>query len=407
MRWLVLALLFVATTINYLDRLLLNTLSPVLRDEFHFSSSLYGNINGAFQFAYAIGFLVLGRWLDRVGTKKGLLTAAALWSTASILHATVTSPAQFAIWRALLGFSEGAIFPAAFKALAEWFPPEERSFATGILNAGVNLASVIGPPLFVALTAQFGWRACFAAISALGFLWVIAWAVKYQAPVQTNAEVRVAHGMTFKEVLRFRATWGYVLGKILVDPTWYFLLFWLPLYFRDVHKLEIAQIGWALPFIYFMSGVGSLIGGYSCGRLLKSGWSLRRTRLTGMLTCACVMPVATYGALHAEGIVSTVLIFSLAAAAHQAFSSISFMLPADVFPSHVVATVLGLGGFSGGMSSVLFSAVLPGYLVPVFGYPPLLITLTFGYLCAVFATWKLFGNFAPVVVRRQPVFSEC
>ena len=393
-RWLVLALLFAATTINYLDRLLLSTLSPVLRDEFQFSSALYGNISAAFQASYALGFLLLGRWLDRVGTKKGLFVAAAVWSTASILHVTVTNASQFAIWRALLGFSEGANFPAAFKALAEWFPPEERSLATGILNAGVNLASVAGPPLFVVLTAHYGWRFCFFAVSALGFLWLVAWGTQYQPKPMPAAASR---SISYRELFRHRPTWGIVFGKILVDPTWYFLLFWLPLYFRDVHKLDMSQIGWALPFIYFMSGLGSLIGGWANGRLLKHGWPLQRTRLSGLFLCACIVPVAAYAAMHA-GALNAVLIFSLAAAAHQAFSSIAFMLPADVFPSSAVGTILGLGGFAGAMSSVVFSAVLPGYLVPIFGYTPLVVTLTCGYLCAVAVTWKTFGRFQPVTL---------
>lgn len=393
-RWLVLALLFAATTINYLDRLLLSTLSPVLRDEFQFSSALYGNISAAFQASYALGFLFLGRWLDRVGTKKGLFVAAAVWSTASILHVTVTNASQFAIWRALLGFSEGANFPAAFKALAEWFPPEERSLATGILNAGVNLASVAGPPLFVALTAHYGWRFCFFAVSALGFLWLVAWSTQYQPKAKL---VPGTNSISYRELFRHRPTWGIVFSKILVDPTWYFLLFWLPLYFRDVHQLDMAQIGWALPFIYFMSGLGSLLGGWANGRLLKHGWTLQRTRLSGLFLCACIVPIAAYAAMQASAL-NAVLIFSLAAAAHQAFSSIAFMLPADVFPSSAVGTILGLGGFAGAMSSVVFSAVLPGYLVPIFGYTPLVVTLTCGYLCAVAVTWKTFGRFQPVTL---------
>lgn len=394
MRWMVLALLFLATFINYLDRLLFTTLSPVLRDEFHFSPSMYGYLSAAFQASYAAGFLLLGRWLDRVGTRKGLFVAAIAWSAASMLHTTVTSALQFTAWRALLGFSEGANFPAAFKALAEWFPPEERSRATGILNAGVNLASITGPPLFVALTARFGWRICFVAISSLGFIWAAAWALRYRDPLSpaTAAIGPPQVRSSFGAIMRLRPAWGYALGKALVDPTWYFLLFWLPLYFRDEHHLEMAQIGWALPTIYFMSGVGSLAGGFASEHLLRRGWSVRRTRLSAMLACACVMPVAVFLATRVNA-AACVGVFSVAAAAHQAFSSISFMLPADVFPSSSVATVLGVGGFTGAMSSVVFSAILPGYLVPLFGYSPLLTGLSFGYLGAVLLTSKLFGGF--------------
>jgi ACS family hexuronate transporter-like MFS transporter len=400
MRWLVLALLFAATMINYLDRLLFSTLSPVLRDQFHFSPSLYGYLSAAFQASYALGFLLFGRWLDRVGTRKGLLAAATVWSTASILHASVTQASQFMVWRATLGFAEGANFPAAFKALAEWFSPEQRSLATGILNAGVNVASIIGPPLFVTLTAHYGWRTCFIAISSLGFLWALTWMWKYRSPPARQGAATAAAQprpkASFREILAFPPAWGYTIGKVLVDPTWYFLLFWLPFYFRDVHRLEMSQIGWALPVIYFMSGAGSLIGGWTCGRLLHRGWPLRRTRLLCMVVCAAIMPVAIFAAMRLS-VGLSVAVFSLAAAAHQAFSSISFMLPADVFPSSAVATVLGFGGFAGAMSSVLFSAILPGYLVPLVGYPPLLLALSFGYLGAVFVVARLFGNFEPVL----------
>ncbi len=403
----VLSLLVAVTTINYLDRLLLSVLAPVLRDSFHFSDSVYGNISGAFQIAYALGFLALGKLVDRYGTKIGLAVAAAVWSAASLMHATVTSAGQFGAWRALLGLSEGANFPACNKAVSEWFPAEERALATGIFNAGVNLASVIGPPVFVAITAHWGWRACFAAISLIGFVWLLFWVRYYRAPAVTvRGDMQSSgSGLTMTEALRYKQAWGFVLGKILVDPAFFFMLFWLPLYFRDARHMEMSQIGWALPWIYFMSGAGSVTAGWLSGFLMRRGWTKRRARLSTTLICALIMPAAIASGL-AGGITGTILLFSVAAAAHQAFSSMAYTLPGDVFPSNAVATVQGLGGFAGAISSVAFSAVLPGYLIPLFGYTPMLIVLSFGYLAAVAVHAATFGDFTPVEIgaaHAQPM----
>ena len=391
-------MLLAVTSINYLDRLLLSVLAPVLRDYFHFTDNLYGNISGAFQIAYAIGFLVLGKMIDRFGTKKGLALAATVWSVASAMHAVVTGAAQFGGWRVVLGFSEAANFPACTKAVSEWFPPEERALATGVFNAGTNLASVIGPPMFVALTAAFGWRACFMGVSLLGFVWVAAWTRYYRTPV-TRATGTVS-GLGFKQALRYRQTWGHLLAKTLVDPSWFFLLFWLPLYFRDVRKMEMTQIGWALPFIYFMGGAGSVTAGWLSGLLLRLGSTTRTARLGTQLLCAIAVPAAIFGATGGS-ITRSVVMFSIAAAAHQAFSSIAYTLPGDVFPASAIGTILGIGGFAGAMSSVVFSAVLPGYLIPIFGYGSLLFTLSFGYVAAVLVAAWLFGDFGRVELNIE------
>jgi ACS family hexuronate transporter-like MFS transporter len=318
--------------------------------------------------------------------------AAAVWSVASLLHATVTSAAQFGAWRAVLGLAESANFPACNKAISEWFPPSERALATGIFNAGVNAASVIGPPLFIALSARYGWRACFVAVSSIGFLWLLAWSTAYRTP---QSVPRQSGKPTLHPTWRYRQAWGFIIGKTLVDPSFFFMLFWLPLYFRDARNLDMNQIGWALPSIYFASGLGSVMAGWSSGFLLRRGWSKRRARIMIMLACAAVIPCAILAAL-AGSVTGTVLLFSLAAAAHQAFSSIAYTTPGDVFPSTAVSTVQGLGGFAGGISSVIFSAVLPGYLIPHFGYTPMLVVLSFGYLVAVAVYSSAFGDFQPV-----------
>jgi len=394
MRWIVLALLLAVTSINYLDRLLLSVLSPILRDHFHFSESLYGNINAAFQICYAFGFLASGWLLDKYGVKRGLAAGAALWSVASALHASVTGAAQFGAWRALLGLSEAVNFPACNKAVAEWFPAEQRALATGIFNAGPNLASIIGPPLFIALAASYGWRQCFIAVSLFGLLWVAVWVQFYPSSLPSSTASPTG-GLGFRQALRYRQTRGYALSKVLVDPLWYFLLFWLPLYFREVRGLEMRQIGWALPCIYFASGVGSVSAGWLSGLLLRRGHSRQVARMATLFLCAAIPPLALSGAM-AGTLIQTVALFSAAAAAHQAFSSISFTIPGDVFPSQTLGTILGFGSFAGTLSSVLFSAILPGYLIPLFGYRPLLMTLSFGYIAAVAVIYYHFGDFRPV-----------
>ena len=392
MRWFVLSLLFAVTTINYMDRLMLSVLSPVLRDSFHLNESLYGNIAAAFQLSYALGYIVLGKAIDKFGTRTGLAVAAIVWSFASALHATVSDATQFGAWRALLGFSEGANFPACSKAVAEWFPAEERALATGIYNAGVNLASVIGPPIFVAITANYGWRFCFGAISAIGLLWVAVW-IAYCPASPVTAETAVK-GRPISQLLKLRATWGFVLGKTFVDPVWYFLLFWLPLYFRDSLHLQMSQIGWVLPFIYFLSGAGSVLAGWLSGVLLRRGLSTRTARLAILFTCAVLVPLLLAGALGG-GLYRAAILFGLAAAAHQAYSSIAFTIPGDIFPSSDVATILGLGGSAGALSSVVFSAILPGYLIPRLGYAPLLLILPLGYLVAASLAARFYGGFSP------------
>jgi len=398
MRWVVLALLLVVTSINYLDRLLLSVLAPVLRDDFHFSERLYGYVNGSFQIFYAFGFLASGVLLDRFGVKKGLAAGAVLWSVASAMHATVTGAAQFAVWRAMLGLTEAVNFPACNKAVAEWFPAEQRALATGIFNAGPNVASVIGPPLFIWLSASYGWRVCFAAVSLAGVLWVAAWLAFYRTSENLAPPV-AGGGYGLREALRIRQTRGYAISKVLVDPVWYFLLFWLPLYFRDVRGLEMKEIGWALPCIYFASGVGSVTAGWLSGHLLARGRSRRAARMVTLSLCAAVPPMVLFLAMGGT-LTRTIVLFSAAAAAHQAFSSISFTLPGDVFPARTLGTILGVGSFAGTISSVLFSAILPGYLIPLFGYKPLLVTLSFGYVAAVVVIHRHFGDFQPVGVSE-------
>lgn len=374
-RWVILALLFFATTINYLDRIVFSVLIPVIRQEMHLSDQDYGNLTGAFQIAYTIGFLFAGKFIDRFGTRIGYATAILWWSIAAGLHAVVRSTLDFAFWRAMLGLGEAGNFPAAIKAVAEWFPKKDRAFATGIFNAGTNVASMVGPPAFVALSVVYGWRACFWMTSGLGILWFVLWMALYRSPERAlDSELAQEPQVGWVAALRFRQTWGFALGKFLTDPVWWFYLYWLPPYLYDVRKFDLKQIGWALPAVYLMADVGSVGGGWLSGYLIRRGWEEGRARKAVMALCAGCMPIAA-AAVFAPGPVLTIALVSLATAAHQGWSANLYTTTSDVFPKGAVASVTGIGGCAGGLGGFFFSAVIPGFVVTHFGYTPMFILM--------------------------------
>lgn len=401
MRWWVLSLLFVSTTLNYMDRIVLAVLLPVIRDEMHFGPETYGHITAAFSLAYTVCAVIGGKLLDRYGTRLAFGVAAGLWSLAAALHATVVTPLQFAIWRALLGAGESVNLPACTKAASEWFAPKERAFAVGVFMSGLNVAAIAGPPLFIAMQAAFGWRVCFAVTGLVGFLWVAVWLPSYRLPEKITLTER-AGSAALAEVLRRPQTWGYSIAKFLTDPVWWFYLFWLPLYFHDVRKFDMKELAWALPFIYFMSGVGAAAGGWISGYLMRRGWTTGKARKTTMLFCALAMPVAALGVV-VKGPVSAVLLFSLATAAHQAWMTNLFTTTSDVFPPHAVGSVNGVGGSLGSFGGVFISSLIPGYVIGHVGYTPLFLTMSCLYLVAMLAVHLLMGDLRPLALGQAPV----
>ncbi|MGQ9917200.1 MAG: MFS transporter [Bryobacteraceae bacterium] len=386
-RWWILALLFLITTNNYLDRIILGILSPVILEDMHFSKIEYGYVNAAFQAAYAGGFLLMGWWIDRVGTRRGYAGAITLWSVAAGLHALSTSWLQLSFWRALLGLGESGNFPAAIKAVTEWFPKRDRAFATGIFNAGTNVATMIGPPLFVWMNGHFGWRTCFLITASTGALCLTAWWFFYRIPRQhswpNEAELAIIESdpdeksearVGWAQALRIRQTYGFALAKFFSDPVWWFYLTWLTLYFKEARGLSLEQIGWALPVIYLMADFGSVIGGWFSGFLIRRGWPNGRARKTTMAFFALCMPVAATAVIAPKTWMAIALI-SLATAAHQGWSANLYTTVSDVFPKSAVASVTGLGGFLGGFGGILFTALLPGYLITYFGYLPVFIIM--------------------------------
>jgi len=400
MRWVVVSLLFFATTINYLDRAILGVILPEIRDKFHFGLEAYGLIQMVFQIAYAVGSLFGGKLLDRYGTRVGYAIAAGVWSLAAMLNAFAGSAIQFGLFRTALGLGESANFPACTKAAAEWLPPEERATGMGIVNAGTNIANIFGPPLFIFIALRLGWQACFAIMGGLGFLWLPLWFFTYRLPKQAGAPPVRAAKLSISAVAKFKQAWGYGLAKFLTDPVWWFYLFWLPTYLAEVRHFTPSQRGTALTVVYTISGIGAVMGGVVAGTLIKRGWTVGRARKATMLFCAIVMPVCGLGVVVPDARLA-VFLFGLATAAHQAWMTNLFITPADVFPAQAVGSANGFGVCLGGFGGALFSGVIPGYVIPRVGYVPVLLTMSGFYIVAWLIVHSMMGNLEMVTIHES------
>jgi ACS family hexuronate transporter-like MFS transporter len=391
------ALLFLITTNNYLDRIILGILSKDIMQDLGFGKIEYGWITWAFQISYAVGFLLMGKLIDTKGTRFGYAVAIAWWSLAAGLHALSQKWLDLGFWRAMLGLGESGNFPAAIKAVSEWFPKKERAFATGIFNAGTNVATMMGPPLFVWMFAHFGWRACFLITASSGTLCLAAWWFLYRLPgdhasvnaaelalIRSDPDETQEPSISWKRALQLRETYGFALAKFFSDPVWWFYLSWLPLYFQEARGFTLAEVGWALPVIYLMADVGSVAGGWVSGYLIGRGWPNGKARKTTMGLFALCMPVSAFAVVMEQTWLAVALI-SLATSAHQGWSANLYTTVSDCFPKSAVASVTGIGGFMGGLSGAIFTGILPGYIITWFGYIPMFVIMgTFhliGWLC--------------------------
>jgi ACS family hexuronate transporter-like MFS transporter len=399
MRWVVVSLLFFATTINYLDRAILGVILPEIRDNFHFGLQAYGLIQFVFQIAYAAGSLCGGWLLDRYGTRIGYGFAVAVWSLAAMLNAFAGSAFQFGAYRTALGLGESANFPACTKAMAEWLPPDDRATGMGIINSGTNLANIFGPPLFIFIALKMGWQACFAMMGALGFLWLPVWFLTYRSPKTTGIAAPPAAKLSISEVMKYKQAWGYGIAKFLTDPVWWFYLFWLPTYLTDVRHFPPTERGTALTVVYTISGIGAVLGGVVAGALIKNGWTVGRARKATMLFCAVVMPACTLGVVVQNAWLAVVL-FGLATAAHQAWMTNLFITPADVFPAEAVGSTNGFGVCLGGFGGALFSGIIPGTVIPHVGYVPVLLGMSCFYIVAWFIVHRMMGNLEMVSLHE-------
>lgn len=377
-RWTICALVFFATTINYLDRAVISLLKKTLTVEFDWSESDYGNIVIAFQLSYAIGLLGAGRLIDKLGTKLGYALATALWSIAAMAHALVKSTLGFGFARAALGFTEAGNFPAAIKVIAEWFPKKERAFATGVFNSGTNIGAILAPLTVPWIAEKFGWQWAFVITGATGFIWLLLWYRYYEVPAkqkrlsaneyeyihndnkeeknETTGEAKFSWG----ELLHYRQTWAFAIGKFLTDPVWWFYLFWLPDFLDKEYGLSGTEVALPIALVYTMAAIGSIYGGWLPLSLIKKNWKVFTARRTSMLLYAiCVLPVVLAQWLGKQDMWLAVCIIGLAAAAHQAWSANIFTTVSDMFPKSSVGSVIGIGGMFGALGGIVIARLAP------------------------------------------------
>lgn len=372
-RWVICALLLFGTTKNYMDRQVLGVLKTTLQHDLGWNEIDYGNLVFAFQAAYALGLVVVGRLMDRLGTRLGYTLAMVFWSLAAMGHAVAGSLAGFLVARAALGFGESGIFPASIKTVAEWFPQKERALATGIFNAGTNAGAIVTPLVVPWIAIHWGWRWAFLLVGAVGFVFVILWLLLYRKPEEhprlskeefdyIRSDPAPAPGrVKWLHLLAHRQTWAVVAGKFLTDPIWWFYLFWAPDFLERKHGLSLAQIGVPIMVIYVIADAGSVAGGWLSSWLIKRGASVNVGRKIAMLICAaCVVPVIQ--ASEALKLWDAVLLIGLAAAAHQGFSANMFTLATDMFPRQAVASVVGIAGMAGAVGGMLIAKVV-GYIL--------------------------------------------
>ncbi len=408
-RWIICALLFFATTINYIDRTVLGVLEPTLQEKIGWTATQYGDINSAFNLAYAIGFLFAGWMMDKIGTRWGYSISLIVWSIAAAAHAFANSVAGFAIARFALGIGESGNFPAAIKTVAEWFPKKERALATGIFNAGTNVGAVVSPAIVPILYAWYGWQSAFIATGLVGLIWVFFWWPIYRRPQEhprvSPEELAYIESdppdppsrIPWLELLPFRQTQAFAAGKFLTDAVWWFYLFWFAKFMNEQFGVNIKTIGLPMITVYLLADIGSIAGGWQSSWLLGRGWTANAARKTAMLTCAlCVVPVV-FAPLVADKW-TAVLLIGLATAAHQGFSANLFTLTSDMFPRRAVGSVVGIGGFAGAMGGVLMN-LTAGRLRDMTGnYIAMFAIAASAYLTALLIIHLLVPRLEPVEI---------
>jgi ACS family hexuronate transporter-like MFS transporter len=425
-RWTICAMLFVATTINYVDRQVLSILKPILNGQtlhlhplipgwhamettINVTDREYGYVLAAFQVAYALGVVFAGRLVDRVGCRKGYPLVTGIWSLAAMSHALVRTVLGFGIARFFLGLGESGNFPAAIKATAEWFSPKERAFATGIFNSGAGVGAIVAPVLVPWVQIRFGWRASFLVTGIFSAVWIVWWSIRYRKPKEsldwTRGQVVVApaaSALPWWRLLQYRQAWAFMVGKFLTDAVWWFFLFWLPQYFHSRFGLDLTHMGPPVVAVYVVSTIGSVYGGWLPKGYIRLGMKLGAARLAAMLTCACcVVPVVMVGSLSSVWI--AVGLLSLAAAAHQGWSANLFTTASDMFPAEHVGTVVSFGQVAGALGGAIFQPIAGDVLQHArelhtqSGFVPLFIYSGCAYLIAL----VLLRTLAPGLKRAE------
>lgn len=408
-RWVVCGLLFLSTTINYIDRFTLGVLAPELQKTLGWSDSQYGDINASFSLAYAIGFLAFGAFIDRVGTKYGYAVALAAWSIAAAAHGLARSATGFAAARFLLGLGESGNFPAAIKATAEWFPRRERAFATGLFNAGSNVGAVIAPLVVPWLALTWGWEAAFLATGLAGLIWLAFWLPLYGRPegspwvskkelawIRSDPQQPGA-AISWRRLLPHRETWAVAAGKFLTDPAWWFYLFWSGKFLADRFGVDLKRIGPPLVAIYLMADVGSIAGGWLSSHLIGRGWSANAARKLTLAICALFAAPVSLAPL-APDMWTAVFLIGLAAAAHQGFSANMYTLASDLFPPRAVGSVIGIAGTAGAVGGILMQSASGRVRDWTGSYLPMFVVAGSMYALAVLSVHLLSPRLTPAPV---------
>jgi len=411
-RWVICAMLFFATTINYIDRAVLGILvtDETFKHTIRWSDAEYGYITTTFQAAYALGLLLVGYLMDRFGTRKGFSFAMIFWSVAAMAHALAYSALTFAMARFALGLGEAGNFPAAIKTVAEWFPKKERALATGIFNSGSNVGAIVAPLVVPFIVLTYGWQWAFILTGLIGFIWLVFWLLIYRRPEEhpklSRSELAYIQAdpsepitkIPWGRLIPHRQTWAFAVGKFLTDPIWWVYLFWLPKFLNSNYGLNITKIGPPLVVIYVAADFGSIGGGWLSSSLIKRGWSVNRARKTAMLLCAlAVVPIVF--AAKASSLWVAVALVSLAASAHQGWSANIFTMVSDMFPRRAVGSVVGIGGFAGAVGGMLISTIVGLILQYTGSYFPIFIIAASAYLVALLVIHLLAPRLAPANVE--------
>lgn len=394
-RWVICALLFFATTINYMDRQVLGILAPTLQKEIGWNEAQYGAIVSWFTLAYAFGYLGAGKMMDRLGTRIGFAVSVIVWSFAAMSHALARTVTGFGMARFALGFGESGNFPASIKTVSEWFPARERALATGIFNAGSNIGAIVAPLVVPWIALNYGWQAAFIIVGLFGFLWLAFWLPLYRTPREhprcSKSELAYIESdvpdppmnVRWLSLFKHRQTWAFALGKFLTDPIWWFYLFWLPKFLDARYGIKLATLALPLVAIYLLADVGSVGGGWLSGVLIKRNWTVNAARKVTMLIAALLI-VPTMLAPRVDGLWISVGIVGLAAAAHQWWSANLFTLASDMFPRPALGSVVGVGGFAGAMGGVIFQRIT-GIVLQNNGnnYTPIFVVCGLAYVTAL------------------------
>lgn len=410
-RWVICGLLFLATVINYVDRQMLGVLKPIIQGEMGWTEINYSDIVFYFQASYSIFYLLFGAFVDRVGARVGYAVAFLIWQLSHIAHAGATNLTQWFAVRVALGIGESGNFPSGIKAVTEWFPKKERAFATGVFNAGSNIGAIVTPLVVPIFITFFDWRMAFVATGVIGMLWLVAWLMVYRRPEETKSlgASELAHiqqdppdtekKLGWFAILPKPATWAYSIGKFLIDPVWWMLLFWLPDFFKKTFHVDVRQTDGiiAIAVVYILSDIGSVFGGYLSSAMIHRGVSLGAARKIAMLFCA-VLALPYFFVTQITDLWTAVFVIGVVAAAHQGFSANLYTIPGDLFPRRAVGSVIGIGGMVGGIGGMIMAKGVGKALSTSLGYPVIFAVCGGIYLVAVLVVHLLAPKYEPVKI---------